>query len=97
MYATRERSAVQKKHVLKQVMMEPACGEKKIKTCKHSATNRPVCIANPVRANCCCRELKYTFAEPVGAVRIVEDWSGEGNGIAGLQWLGGVMLWLANV
>eukprot|EP00953_Heterococcus_sp_UTEX-ZZ885_P034617 17907-Heterococcus_DN1.PRE.2 len=42
-------------------------------------------------------ELKYTFAEPVGAVRIVEDWSGEGNGIAGLQWLGGVMLWSANV
>ncbi|CAM9228170.1 unnamed protein product [Phaeothamnion confervicola] len=30
--------------------------------------------------------------QPVGTLRIQEDWSGEGNGIAGLQWLGGVML-----
>lgn len=37
-------------------------------------------------------ELKYTFQEPVGEIRITEDWSGEGNGIAGLQWLGGVVL-----
>ncbi|CAM9825342.1 unnamed protein product, partial [Discosporangium mesarthrocarpum] len=37
-------------------------------------------------------ELKYTFQEPVGDISIVEDWSGEGNGIAGLQWLGGVVL-----
>ena len=38
-------------------------------------------------------ELKYSFQDPVGVVRITEDWSGEGNGIAGLQWLGGVVLW----
>lgn len=37
-------------------------------------------------------ELKYFFQDPVGEIRIAEDWSGEGNGIAGLQWLGGVVL-----
>lgn len=37
-------------------------------------------------------ELKYSFADPVGDIRITEDWSGEGNGIAGLQWLGGVVI-----
>ncbi|CAN0265646.1 unnamed protein product [Pylaiella littoralis] len=36
--------------------------------------------------------LKYSFQEPVGEVRITEDWSGDGNGLAGLQWPGGVML-----
>ncbi|CAM9946684.1 unnamed protein product [Ascophyllum nodosum] len=38
-------------------------------------------------------ELEYSFQDPVGMIRIAEDWSGEGgNGIAGLQWLGGVVL-----
>lgn len=37
-------------------------------------------------------ELKYSFEDPVGEIRITEDWSGEGNGIAGLQWLGGVVI-----
>eukprot|EP00903_Cladosiphon_okamuranus_P019209 g17663.t1 len=36
--------------------------------------------------------LKYCFQEPVGEIRITEDWSGEGNAIAGLQWPGGVVL-----
>ena len=36
--------------------------------------------------------LKYSFQEPVGEIRITEDWSGEGNAIAGLQWPGGVVL-----
>lgn len=36
--------------------------------------------------------LKYSFQEPVGEIRINEDWSGEGNAIAGLQWPGGVVL-----
>ncbi|CAM9505229.1 unnamed protein product [Sphacelaria rigidula] len=37
-------------------------------------------------------QLKYSFQDPVGVIRITEDWSGDGNGIAGLQWLGGVVL-----
>eukprot|EP00752_Nemacystus_decipiens_P008253 g7380.t1 len=36
--------------------------------------------------------LKYSFQEPVGEICITEDWSGEGNAIAGLQWPGGVVL-----
>lgn len=36
--------------------------------------------------------LKYSFQEPVGEIRITEDWSGEGNGLGGLQWPGGVVL-----
>lgn len=36
--------------------------------------------------------LKYSFQDPVGEIRINEDWSGEGNAIAGLQWPGGVVL-----
>lgn len=36
--------------------------------------------------------LKYSFQEPVGEIQITEDWSGEGNAIAGLQWPGGVVL-----
>lgn len=36
--------------------------------------------------------LKYSFQDPVGEIRIIEDWSGEGNAIAGLQWPGGVVL-----
>ncbi|CAM9745881.1 unnamed protein product [Ectocarpus sp. 6 AP-2014] len=36
--------------------------------------------------------LKYSFQEPVGDIHITEDWSGDGNGLAGLQWPGGVVL-----
>ncbi|CAM9952885.1 unnamed protein product, partial [Hapterophycus canaliculatus] len=36
--------------------------------------------------------LKYCFQAPVGEIRITEDWSGDGNAIAGLQWPGGVVL-----
>lgn len=35
-------------------------------------------------------DLAYEFTEH--RVVITEDWSGDGNGIAGLQWLGGVAL-----
>ncbi|CAM9789952.1 unnamed protein product [Chrysoparadoxa australica] len=37
-------------------------------------------------------DLKYDFEPPVGSIRVCQDFSGEGNGIAGLQWLGGVVL-----
>ncbi len=36
--------------------------------------------------------LKFSYQQPVGEIRINEDWSGEGNGLAGLQWPGGVVL-----
>ncbi|CAM9406274.1 unnamed protein product [Ectocarpus fasciculatus] len=36
--------------------------------------------------------LKFPFQEPVGDIHITEDWSGDGNGLGGLQWPGGVVL-----